>query len=289
MPTVKKLTFAPLFIIIFILLIYQLNPLFGSYDFIFSLSLATLIQLITISALVVLSSFLFTLTATIANSWKLVAPLGLIASLLSFLFLSPSLGIVFSIATLISLALSFSSLENKLKTYLNFDPASLFGPIIRNLTSCLVLAICLTYFLSISKTTSDTSFQIPDSLIETALKISQTPSQLSIPQEQLDLLKENPDLLRQSGLDPNILDNLGSSATELIKQTVKDQIQTLIKPYQGIIPAILSVFLFLTLQSLTSIISLLIHPLLWLTFYILEKSGYIKFTQEMRPIKKMVV
>ncbi|MDO8618400.1 MAG: hypothetical protein Q7R49_00480, partial [Candidatus Daviesbacteria bacterium] len=46
----KKLIFAPFFLIILGLFFYQLTPLLESYDFIFSLSSDTLIQLITISA-----------------------------------------------------------------------------------------------------------------------------------------------------------------------------------------------------------------------------------------------
>lgn len=150
-------------------------------------------------------------------------------------------------------------------------------------------------------------FQIPDSLIDATIQFTQPKTdqeepflpQLSIPQEQLDLLKQNPDLLKQSGLDPKILDTLNQPqksskapqdlSNNLIKSAVKDQVQNFIKPYMDFIPAILAILLFFTLQSLTSIINLLISPILWITFYILEKSGFIKFTTEMRPVRKMVM
>lgn len=308
MPTLKKLTFAPLFLIVFFLLLFNLKPLFGSYDFVFSLSVDTFIQLITTSVIIVLASFLFCLSATIANDWKVVILLGVVSALLVFIFLDPTLGIIFSVAILVSLVLSFAGLEAKLKSYLTFEPISLLGSSIRTLTSLLILAFALTYFLSINKTLSEKSFQIPDSLIDTALKLAQpqaskqqqtttTLTQFSISEEQLELLKKNPELLKESGLDPKILDNLGKNITqapqnlanELIKQTVKDQLQSFLKPYLGFIPAVFSVLIFLTLQSLTSIINLLIYPLLWTTFYLLEKSGFIKFTTEMRPVKKMVI
>jgi len=134
-----------------------------------------------------------------------------------------------------------------------------------------------------------------DSIPEQNLPATQLPA---ISQEQIDLLKQNPDLLRQSGLDPKILDTLSqpkaaqtpqSLTQNLVKQTVKDQIQNLIKPYQNFIPAGLTLLLFLTLQSLTSIINLLIYPLLWLAFFILEKTGFVKFETEQRPVKKLVV
>lgn len=304
MALLKKLTFAPFFLIIFFILIYSLKSFLGSYDFIFSLSTATLIQLITVSVLIILSSFLFTLTATIAPDWKIVIPLSLIAALIPLFFLNFSLGIVFAVAIFISLLLSFANLENKLKTYLNFEPISLLGPSIRNLSFLLILSFTLVFFLSINKTISEQSFQIPDSIIDTALKFAQTDQQETpapqlppLSKDQIDLLRKNPELLKQSSLDPKILDNLGKNLTQapqnlandLIKQTVKDQLQGLIKPYLGFVPAILSVLLFLTLQSLTSILNLLVYPLLWLTFFILEKSGFTKFIEETRVVKKMVI
>lgn len=302
MIVLKKLTFVPLFLIFFISLIYQITPLLKSYDFIFSLSLNTLIQLIIISALITLSSLSFSLSATLALDLKIVLPVGILASLMPFIFMEIAQAVVFMIGLLVSLLLTFISLESQMKSYLTFNPNSILGPSTRHLSTLLVVIISIIYFLSASKMVSEKGFAIPDSLIDTALKFSApkgeqgetTTSKLSIPKEQLDLLRKNSDLLKQSGLDPKILDTLSSpnaqnTPNNLIKQTVKDQIQSFLKPYLGFVPAILSVFLFLTLQSLTSILNLLIYPLLWITFYILEKSGFITFTTEMRPVRKMVV
>ena len=138
---------------------------------------------------------------------------------------------------------------------------------------------------------TEKGFQIPDSLINTALKFAPQPesqenSTSSLPQispDQLNLLKNNPDLLKQIGKP------VQNIANDLIGQTVKKQFQDLIKPYTNFIPAILSILLFLTLQSFMAIINLLIYPLLWIKFYILEKTGFIKFTQESRLVKKMVI
>ena len=259
MATIKKLIFAPLFIIVFILLIYQLSPILKTYDLIFSLSPNILIQLITLSALISLSSLLFILFSTLALDWKLVLPVIILAAILPILFLDKTLAIICAVAILVSLLMSFLFLENTLKTYLTFQPNSLFGPSIRHLSSLLILVIAITYFLAISKVVNQNGFQIPDSLIDTALKF--TPQSQNAPQD----LTNN-----------------------LLKQTIKNQFQTFIKPYANFIPAILALLLFLTLQSLTSLINLFIYPLIWVTFYILEKSGFIKFTEEMRPVKKLV-
>lgn len=308
MPIVKKLAFAPLFLIFFALLVYQLTPFLSSYDFIFSFSLNNLIQLIIIAALFSASGLLFSVFVTLAADWKLVLPVNLIAASIPMLFMDPALAIVFAVAVFISFLLIFLSLETALKSYLTFKPEVLLGPSIRRLASLLVLAFCLIFFLSTNKIIAQEGFQIPDSLIDTALKMTplESPAEEDtqvarlpdIAPEQLELLKKNPELLRQSGLDPSILDSLNSPKSskkpqnftqDLIKQTVKDQIQNFIKPYINFIPAALAILLFLTLQSLTSILNLLIYPLLWLTFYILEKTGFVKFTVEQRPVKKLVV
>lgn len=300
----------PILLVIFTLLIYQLAPLFKSYDFIFSLSTNTLINLVILAVLICLSSLLFILFAALAQNLKLTLPVSLITALIPVLFLNTALALVLAVTVFVSLLLTSLNLNSLLKSYLTFQPGNLLGPAVRHLSGFLILSICLVYFLSSSKLIAQNGFQIPDSLIDTALKFSMpaTPGnqleqvQTNLPQitpEQLDLLKKNPDLLRQSGLDPKILETLNQPTkttqapqqltNDLVKQTVKDQFQSLLKPYQNFIPAILAVLLFLTLQSLTSILNLLIYPLLSATFYLLEKSGFIKFEVEQRPVKKMVV
>lgn len=156
---------------------------------------------------------------------------------------------------------------------------------------------------------AEKGFEIPDSLIDTAIKIaspSETTSQkaqtpkFSISKEQINLLKESSALLEQYGIDPKILDNLSSSANNsvdseeilpqnIIKKTLKDQLQNALEPYLGIIPAVLTALLFFTLLSFASILNLFIYPLLWIIFYILEKSGFVKFTTETRTVRKMVI
>lgn len=300
----KKLIFAPFFLIFFTLLIYSLNPLFKSYDFIFSLSLNTLIQLVVLGLFILLTSFLFVLFATTALDWKITLPVGILTAVIPIIFLKTDLAIVFFVGTLISLLLIYIILENSLKTYITFNPVSLLSPSVKHLSGFLILVICISYVLSINSAVEQAGFQIPDSLIDTALEFSQpqtgkqdtTPQLPSLSEDQIDLLRKNPDLLRQSGLDPKILDNLGEDLqaplapnNDLIKQAVKDQLQTIIKPYLGFVPALLSVILFFLLQSITSILNLFISPLLWITFYLLEKTGYISFITETREVKKMVI
>lgn len=254
---VKKLIFVPLVLTSFAVLFYNLGPILQSYDVIFSLSISTLIQLTLLSGLISFSGFLFVLFVTLAFDWKIIFPVGLIASILPIFLMSPATGFVLCIGTGVSILITYLTLKSRLKTYLTFEPAGLFGSPIRQLSGLLILIFSFTYFLSINKIIQNQGFQIPDSLIEQALKITDQ--------------TQNPQ-------DSNIL-----------KQAVKDQVENFIKPYSGAIPAILAAGFFAVLQSLVSFINLLIYPLLWGTFYILEKTGFIKFEVEQRPVKKLVV
>lgn len=309
MPILKKLIFAPLFLIIFGLLIFQLNSYFSSYDFIFSMSLETLKQFIIFSSLTLLSSLTFTLFASFAYDGRFIVPVVILASLMPLLFVPTSLAIILLIGILLSSYLVYLTLENTLKTYLTFDPSSLFGPSIRNLSFLLIVCFSIAYYLSVNPVIQKSGFQIPESLLNSALNFiprsqipakSETPQpQNQIPKEQLELLKKNPELLKQYGLDPGILDTLDqpqnsststSSVTDqFLKKTLKDQLDKFLKPFVSYIPIFLGFLFFITLQSITSFLNLFIYPLLWIIFYLLEKSGFIKFTIEMRPVRKMIV
>lgn len=303
----KKLIFAPIFLIFFASLIYQLNPFLKSYDIVFSLSVNTLIQLLTLAATLSLSCFLYALLVTLTQDWRLVMPVILLSAALPFVFLDPALAVVSAVAIIISFLLIFLSLDTALKSYLNFQPFSVLGPSIRHLAGLLILSFCLVYFLSTSKLITQKGFEVPDSLIDAALKMAptntlqQAPNQQlpTINQDQLDFLKQNPNLLKQAGLDPKMLDTLNNPSepvqtptqisNDLIKQTIQNQVQDFIKPYLQFIPAVLAILLFLTLQSLTAVTGLITYPLIWLTFLVLGKIGFTKFEIEMRQVKKLVV
>ncbi|MBI2020739.1 hypothetical protein HYS94_05020 [Candidatus Daviesbacteria bacterium] len=309
---IKKLSFAPLFLLILALLIFLLKPLFSSTDLIFSLSMSSLIQFILISTLILIVSFLFSLFATLSQDWRLLIPTGLVASIFPLVFFNPGLGLVLSVGIFVSILLTFLTLEGRLKSYLTFEPSSILGPSIRHLSTFLVIIISVTYFFSINQSIQENGFEIPDSLIETALKLTpQSQSELAeldrevkptpppLTAEQIELLKQNPQLLQQYGIDPNLLDSLNqqpsdekespNTTQQLLKQTLKDQFQKMIDPYLGLIPLFLAGLFFLTLLSITSFLNLLIYPLLWIIFYILEKTRYIRFEIEQRPVKKMVI
>lgn len=305
----KKLIFAPLFLVIFGLLLNQIKPDLESYDLVFSLTLANLFRFLLFALLTLLSAFTFILFASFAFDLKIVVPVIILASLLPFIFFPQSLSIVFLVGIAVALFLIYLTLENTLKTYVTFSPSSILGPPIRNLSFLLIIVLSLAYYLSINSLIQKNGFQIPDSLIESSLQfipksvIPQQPEaeqpKIQISKEQIELLRENPKLLEQYGLDPGFLDTIDQTnggpktvpqiTEELLRQTLKDQLDKVIKPYINFIPIILAFLLFITLLSFTSFLNIFIYPFLELIFYILEKIGFVKFTTEMRPVKKMVV
>jgi len=294
-------------LLIFGFLIFRLNPLLGSYDFIFSLSLDSLNLFVFLSSLILLSALTFVLFAILAADWRLILPVAILASILPILFLPSSLAIFLTAGILISLLIIYFTLDKTLRTYITFDPFPLFGPSIRNLSFLLILVFSLGYYLSINPIIQQQGFQIPETLLESALKFipknqlqeSKTQPQIQITKEQIELLKQNPEALRQYGLDPAILDTLDQTANkaatpaqltdEFLKQTVKSQLNQLIQPYIDYLPIALALLFFITFQTISAFLNIFIYPLLWMIFYILEKSGFIKFTVEQRPVKKMVV
>ncbi len=317
MTLIKKLAFTPLLIISLLLLLYIFNPVLKSIDLIFSFDLGTFYQLITLSALILFSSLIFVLITSLASDLKIIIPIIILASALPFVLIETKLAIILAAIVFISLLLTYVSLESKLKSYLTFNAASLLSPSVKQLSSLLILGFCLIYYLSMNNIIQQQGFQIPDSLIDAALKfspqvnmsvqgfkydkrlIAQLPQ---LTQDQLELLKKNPELLKQYGVDPKMLDNISlpipsnitkpSSATDMnsfLKQAVKDQIQSLIKPYQDFIPAVLAVMLFFTLQSFIAVLSVFLTPIIWLIFFILEKTNFIHYEIEMREAKKLVV
>ena len=306
MQVIKKLTFAPFFLITFTLLIFNLNTVFSSYDFIFSFSNRTLISLLTICILLTLTSLFFVLFVCFSQKLMFVLPMVSIASIIPLFITSTTLATVIIIGTLTTLLITYFVLQNALKKYLTFNPKAIFNPSIVLMGQLLLLTISLSYFLSINQTIAKNGFQIPDSLLDSVLTLtdqmvekntSKEPApKLSITKEQIELLRQNPEALRQSGLDPKILDSLDQPidpeedfSKTLTKQLVKSQFEQTLKPYLNIIPAVLSALLFVTLMSINSLVGIVIAPILWVIFLILEKSGFVKFVSEQRPVKKMVI
>lgn len=321
MPAIKKLSIAPFFLIGVSLLNYYLVDLFKTSDILFSIQLHILIQFGMICALLLLTSLLFILLVSIAANWIFIIPILLVSASIPVIFFSVPLGLFLAAGFSVVYLVTFFMLEQKLRTYINFQPTTLLGPSINSLSGWLILIISFAYFLNLNIEFKNKPFQIPDSLIENAMKFAPLPTELNqettggelnsvapenlgVTSEQIQFLRQHPEALKQSGLDPKILDSVeqalaqsktnGTSSptfttNDLIKQTLKDQLQKIIQPYTSFIPAGLAGILFITLKSISSLLSFAISPILWIIFYIFEKTGFIHYENEMREVKKMIV
>lgn len=268
MPIVKKLFFAPLFLLLLTLTIYQIVPFLINKELLFSLDLSVGISLIILSLSIILTSLFFIVFATIASDWKIILPICALSILPQAILIPFPLGILSGLFTSILLFLVYLNFDSVLRTYINFKPSNLLTPSVKSLSSLLTLALCLIYFLSMSALIKQEGFQIPNQLIEYASEFS--------PEQSLNT----------SGTDSELVN---PQAENLIKDAIKDQFQTMIDPYVSYLPTLLSILLFFTLKSIQSLLSVLVGPAVSLIFYILEKTGYITFTKEMREVKKMVV
>lgn len=94
------------------------------------------------------------------------------------------------------------------------------------------------------------------------------------------------------GINPAMLDSIGGQNTtsdDLVKLSVKSQLDKMIEPYIDWIPLFLAISLYFTLTTISSLIMFCGLIFIWIVFYLLEKSGFISFNKEMREIRKLVV
>lgn len=269
----KKLALSPVFLILLSALILKLPEVLNSYNILFSLSLEGLYLLVTIVGLITMTAIAFTIFVTIASDWKVTAPVILIASALPLIFLPYSLGLILSIGILISLFANAAVLENKLQSYIDFKPTDLLTPIIKGVVTLLILLIALGYYLSINKQISEEGFEIPDSLLELSTNFSSS----------------SPYNTDQYQLPPELLNTASQQIQTSTKSLLKEQLNLMLKPYQGYIAPLFAVFLFFSLLSFSSILGIFIRPVIYLIFYLFRKTGFISFTTEMREVKKLIV
>ncbi len=303
MNTVKKGIFGVVFLGVYAGMVMMVGPLVAEGNNIFSLDLGYLNRVIEVAGLLLLSGTLFAVFGILASDWAYVLPVSLLASVAPMLLLPVNVGYVLGVGTALSLIITYSLLSPRLKTYVNFSANQILGPSVKLLVTLLMLVISLVYFLNAKAAIDKNGFEIPDSLIETALKLSpasevsiDSAPKLPISQDQINELKKNPDLLKQYGVDPKILDTINQPAkqvtnatNDLIKKTIKDQVAQLVRPYLGFIAPLFGLLFYLSLSTFTSLLMILVYPLLWLIFYLLKLSGYVHFEKEMREVQKLVV
>lgn len=308
MSNFKKLIFAPLFIVAFAILCYQLNPLLTSTDLILSLDLTPLLAL---AGLLILSSFLFILFTALAQDWKLAGGVIMASGIIPVIFLPGNLSLYMAVGTILSLVLIFALLLNKLKSYINFQPTALLTPLIKNLATLLSLAIAVVYFLSIGQVIEQKGVRVFDPLVEsTTSLINRLGSTGNNPgnsgqtaDQQLNNLRNNPALLKKYGIDPGTLDNpvfrdevlngfnnqAAGNSTIIRSDSARGLLGPMLEPYLNFLAPILAVLVFFSFTSFIWLFGLFIPPLLWITFLVMKNTGFIKFQTEMREVKKLVV
>jgi|SRR3989344_1829386 len=325
MPLIKKVILAPAFLIFTATVIYFYQPILNQYLDIFFASYGGLYEFGILAVIITFTSLSFCLYITFTQNIKFAAPIVIAASITPFIFLKPQLALIISIGLLLSLLVTYFTLQISLKNYINFQPTSLLAGPIKTLNTFIVLVLAFGYFLNANSIIQTQGFKIPDSLIDWAIDLSLQGQNIpvkgekylaqlpTLTQEQLDLLKQNPEVLEQYGIDPKDLDelapNIDSTSTtspnksatqifpsipglnikDMIKTQISDSLDQIIKPYLFAIPFVLA-FLFYSLTSFCLwITSMFINPIISLIFYVFEKSGFLKFDKEMREVKKIVV
>jgi hypothetical protein len=313
----KKLFFALPFLALFYWFGFEMKSLISSdYSLLFSLDIKVFISLVMASILLVVSLLCFGIFLTLAQNYKFVLPVILVASISPIIYFTQPTGFYIAAGFLVAFGLSYLYIFKKLQSYLTFQPSSLLNPTIKTLAALIILLLSFAYYLNISEEIKNNGFEIPDSLIETAIKLA-TPNSGEVQgvqiaqaptfnQESIDALRANPDLLKQYNLDESALDLVENIClqnqestdvseskplvpADIAKNLIKSQFEKIISPYLNFIAPVLALLFFVTFQSLFSFIAIFLSPLILIIFWVLEKTGFVRFEKEMREVKKLVV
>jgi hypothetical protein len=166
MPLVKKLSFAPLFLICLAILLYQMNPLLSSYTQLLSFDLSVGLVFGQIAMLLVLASLFFVVFGTLCQDWRMVGMVALVAATLPVIIFPGLAGIILGVIIFLCLIFNFSMLDQKLKTYFSFQPGILLSPVVKNLATLILLGLSFIFYLSINTQIREKGFEVPDALID---------------------------------------------------------------------------------------------------------------------------
>lgn len=300
----KKLIFSLPLVFAILFFISSLNPFLKDYTILFSFSNQEYHQIISLLvSLYLIGIFLITFLI-LANNLKIVVPVLIACTVTPLLMvLSPS-NYILSGGLLFSFLVSYLLVSRKLATYLSFDVFTLFNSIFKNTLVIILLFVSVCIYLSANLQIKDQGFTIPEPLLDLSMKTMSKSQEnvssannlpeISIPDEQIELLKKNPEALKQYGLDPKILDQLTKdqkplNQENLIKEAVKNQASAMLNPYLSLIPILIAVLFFFTINWFVSVLSLIPMLLLTLLFLVLTKTGFIHYETAMREVKKLVV
>lgn len=322
---IKKVIFAPLFLGLTATLYYLFKLVLDKHLEVFLGEWGGMQELGLIALVIIFLSLTYCLYITFTQSVKYFAPLAISGSLTPFIFLKPEFALIASVGFLISFSIVYFNLQTSLKTYINFQPVNLLSTPVKTLNTLLVLSLAICFYFQSNTIIQKEGFKIPEPVIDWAIDLSMKGASIPVKgekylaqipalnQEQINSLKQNPEILKQYGLDPKDLDELtptvnsssninqsqnalnitpklpGGNLKDMLKAQITDSLDQIVKPYLFAIPIVLA-FLFYSIAGFALwILSFFLSLTILLIFFILEKTGFIRFDKEMREVKKMVV
>lgn len=325
MRELKKLCLAPLLILFSIALFYFFKPALNEYLEIFFKPFFGIYEFGMIALFITLTSLTFVLFVTLSQNFIYALVVSVISSLTAFLFFNFNVSLVISVCLLISFILAYFNLQTNLKSYISFNPQSILSSPLKLLNTFLLISLTFGYFLNTNSIIKTQGFKMPKSLVEWAVDLTLEMQGMSVKgdkhylaqvptltSEQLQLLKQNPGVLEQFGIKAADLEGIapvktspGNSPDQSAVQAVpplptadiKDilmaqtgnMLDTIIKPYHSLIPFIFAFMFFSYISFLNWFLTILISPMIMLIFLILEKTGFIKFANETRIVKKIII
>lgn len=300
----KKIFFYLIFLFFFSTLIYQLSSMLIPNYLFFSFSLEIITQFLFLSSLIFLTGISFILFISLANDWK-ISFLGILASIfLSFIFLPITLAIVFSASSFLAFLLIYFLLSIKLKKYINFNSLTFFNFSLNGFLFLFTVISSLIYFLFVNSQILEKGFKIPEPLITAAADAT---SEIVLPESvnknlnTLNTIGQSALVLQSLGLGNQDLGLIGGTINEsanitkalsnqgIIRDSIEAQITKLLMPYYQFLEVILAILFFLTLQFILWVFSLFTPLVFLVLFFILEKTGAIKFVTETHKVKKIVM
>lgn len=324
MHVIKKYVFLPLAVLALAGFIFFYLPFVNNPMLMFSFGYDILQQTILAVVMILLFSMLFSIYTMLANEPKFAVPGLILLGIVPFLLLEPISAVIAATGLFIVMAFTYFGLRRAMQTYVTFNPTAILLPLISSLSTLTLIVFTIPYYLSAQTFIQKKGIVIPEQILDVAISAAtqnkdQTlvvDSQVDQPQlgtlptltkEQIETLKTRPDVLAQFGLSEKDLDMVMQTQTkqsqagaspqeiqqystnEIVKASLKKQMDNMLQPYKPMIPLVLALLFYVSLQTLASLGKILLNPLIWALFIILEKTKFITFTTETREVKKLVV
>lgn len=240
---------------------------------------------------------------TVVMSKEKVIDLGVIAvSAMIPIAMMGVFGVWISGGLAVSEILAMMMIRHSLATYLNFGPATILMPGIKTVAVVLIVCIYGVWGWQMQQAVNKNGFHLPDSLVDEVIKLMDTSSgnqegssyinqlaggglsqQLGISQQQLETFGN-------SQLGNQVAENIQKQTQTAVKEALNKQVDIIIKPILPIFGWGMAAMLgFSALGMLVFPLFQITAGIVWWIFWAMEKTGWVRFETEMRPVKKLVV